>query len=429
MRLKTIQLTNYRRFIDTEVTFSPRFSAIVGVNGSGKTSLLSGMADALVAAFISGVAPWSHPITHEMDVRSERKTVEGLTRFEPCFPVRIRCTGEAQGNADLEWTITRKASPAFPDFDSGAHELARVLNESLNEFSPENPSPMFAYYRANRQWPVSALNTVAAATRRESRIDAFASWSDASKDVENMQFWIVAKYLQRLQSSNDSAKPFDSFSHDELAIVNGVLSSVVEGAKAFRFDMRDHALLIEWTDGSYSSFAGLSDGQRSAICLITDIVRRMCLLNPQLGAKVAELTPGVILIDELDVHLHPGWQSMMVRGLKATFPSIQFIVASHSPQVLGELEPDEIVILNDEGVSSPLVSYGMDSSRVLEVIMGVKARPPEVGAALDSLFELIERGDLETARQALAKLKSEAPGVVELGRAEALIRRKEILGR
>ncbi|MCU0757390.1 MAG: AAA family ATPase [Xanthomonadales bacterium] len=168
---------------------------------------------------------------------------------------------------------------------------------------------------------------------------------------------------------------------------------------------------MEWTDAEPTAFEHLSDGQRAVIGLVADIARRMCLLNPQLGTEVTRQTPGVVLIDELDIHLHPRWQRILTRGLKAAFPAVQFIAASHSPQVLGELHPEEILLLRPGGTAQPQVSYGLDAQQLGEV------------------FEALERGDLTRARGLIEQLRDTAPGVPELAGAQALLRRKEILGR
>ena len=155
----------------------------------------------------------------------------------------------------------------------------------------------------------------------------------------------------------------------------------------------------------------------------------MCILNPQLGHEVTNETPGVVLVDELDMHLHPRWQRILTSGLKRAFPKVQFIVASHSPQVLGELKPEEIILLRPSGTAHPQVSYGLTSSQVLEEIMDATARTPDVEKLLSEVFELLERGELHIAKEKLEALQATAPGIPELAGAQALLRRKEVLGR
>src|SRR5207253_331116 len=113
----------------------------------------------------------------------------------------------------------------------------------------------------------------------------------------------------------------------------------IENIQGLRYDLKAKTLLLEWhaldvSKGPATQFEHLSDGQRVVISLIADIARRMCLLNPHLGLEAIRQTPAVILIDELDIHLHPQWQRKIVKGLKTAFPAAQFIAASHSPQVI-----------------------------------------------------------------------------------------------
>jgi predicted ATP-binding protein involved in virulence len=196
--------------------------------------------------------------------------------------------------------------------------------------------------------------------------------------------------------------------------------------------MAKKSIIVKWdVDGVVQRvpYEQLSDGQRTIMGLIADIARRMVVLNPHLGSQVCAKTPGIVLIDELDIHLHPKWQRQTANGLKAAFPCIQFITASHSPQILGELKPDEIIVLSTGGATNPEVSYGLDSSDVLEEIMGAGARTDLVQKQVSQLFSTLEHGRLDEARSLLAQLKATAPGIPELAGAEALLKRKEVLGR
>ena len=116
-------------------------------------------------------------------------------------------------------------------------------------------------------------------------------------------------------------------------------------------------------------------------------------------------TPGVVLIDELDVHLHPSWQRRVASDLKSTFPGIQFVCTSHSPQVIGEVLPEEIRILDDPALGrSPDQSYGLDSNAILEDLMRAQSRNPNGVNAIDAVEVALEVGDLEKAREQLAAL-------------------------
>jgi predicted ATP-binding protein involved in virulence len=136
-----------------------------------------------------------------------------------------------------------------------------------------------------------------------------------------------------------------------------------------------------------------------------------------------------VLIDELDVHLHPIWQRRIVHDLKRLFPSIQFICASHSPQLIGELKPEEILLLRDGQPSHPVQSYGMDSNWVVEVIMGGSKINSEVKGRLDQIFKLLQEKNLAEAERNALTLRGEIGNSEYLQRAISMIDRIKVLGR
>ena len=439
MRLDSIHLTNYRCHEDLEARFASRFNVVVGVNGSGKTSLLKGICDALSGVVINMATRFIHPLKELGDVRLRAVDSNGRLRFEPQYPVRIGASGVA---FDIACTWVWIKTSQVNDAELTGHYPSLVWLSLHDGDDPTTDSkwaavdlPLVAFYRAHRHWNQPQPDEMQAATRRNSRTDGYASWWDASLDAVALQAWVIAKCLERFQTSSETGTRFDAIDDDELALVNVALAAAVESVKGLRYDLKQKSLLVEWmpdatgTARDPTAFENLSDGQRAVIGLVADIARRMCLLNPQLGRDVTTKTPGVVLIDELDIHLHPRWQRLITTGLKTAFPALQFIVASHSPQVLGELKPEEIILLRPGGTSHPQVSYGLDSSQVLEEIMGATARSPAVENALSDLFATLERNELDAARSQLKALAETAPGIAELAGAEALLKRKEVLGR
>lgn len=430
MRIDSIHLVNYRCHKDLKVDFQSSFNVIVAVNGGGKTSLLNAVVDALAPHFNSFGQNYHAGLDSEIpSVRTQATAVAGRYRFEEMYPQSLRVQGKAGGIHDFTWEVrkTNAIGQASLNHDLGALDYFNQLRSAHSAHS----FPIVSFYRANRQWPVLAPDAIQAALKRNSRLDAYASWWNASQDL-SLQSWIIAKCLERTQTASELGTKFDDVEDDELALANIALRLVLEGSKGLKYDMKRNALLVEWRPGTGRAstvFDNLSDGQRSIVFLVTDIARRICLLNPHLGAAALTETTGIVLIDELDVHLHPHWQRVLVRGLKSAFPGIQFIIATHSPQILGELQPDEIIVLHRDGYSQPQVSYGLTSTQVLQEIMGTESRTPRVEKGLESIFNLLERGELEQARAEIAALESVAAGVPELERARAALQRREILGR
>jgi len=176
----------------------------------------------------------------------------------------------------------------------------------------------------------------------------------------------------------------------------------------------------------------LSEGERYLLALGADIARRLALANPV--DEQPELCSALVLIDEIDTHLHPSWQRHVVPSLARTFPNCQFIVTTHSPQVLSEVRPECIYLLLQEGkqlhVVRPEASFGRDSNRILEDILGVAARPDRIKDGLREYFRLIDSNALEEAKKLRLELEQEIGRTEpEFARADVLIRRKELLNR
>ncbi len=442
MRFESIHLTNYRCHANLQVDFQPGFNVIVGVNGSGKTALLTALCDALTgfSNYLSLANGNYDALSNPNVARLKGEAIHGRYRFEPQYPVQVSAIAEAFEPASVcNWTVEKTSQVDHPQYGGtppgqvwrGKQQAGGQQGEAIHS---RMALPIMAFYRANRHWNQPQPHEMQAATARNARTDGYASWWDASLDSNALQTWVIGKCLERLQTSSESGTPFDDIDSDELALVNQALAAAMEGIRGLKYDLKQKSLLVEWKTSDAAApqptaFENLSDGQRAVIGLVADIARRMCILNPQLGQEVTRQTPGLVLIDELDIHLHPQWQRIVTSGLKRAFPEVQFIVATHSPQVLGELHPEEIILLRPSGTAHPQVSYGLTSSQVLEEIMGADARAPAVQTRLTQAFEDLERGELEAAREKLSELERMAPGIPELAGAWALLRRKEVIGR
>jgi predicted ATP-binding protein involved in virulence len=176
----------------------------------------------------------------------------------------------------------------------------------------------------------------------------------------------------------------------------------------------------------------LSDGEKCLLALVGDLARRLAIANP--GLEEPLQGKGVILLDEIELHLHPKWQRQIISSLTTTFPNCQFIITTHSPQVLSHVKPDSIYLLQatPDGIiaEQPENSFGRDSNQILEDLMGVSERPQEIKDNLRDLFRLIDQGHLDSAKQLRQNLADEiGEDDPEFVRADVLIRRKEILNR
>ena len=150
----------------------------------------------------------------------------------------------------------------------------------------------------------------------------------------------------------------------------------------------------------------LSDGYKCTISLIADIAYRMAILNPQLLDKVLEETEGIVLVDEIDLHLHPVWQQRIIGDLLDIFPKVQFIVSTHAPAVINSVPSDSLIVLKEnQAFGAPNETYGKDANTILREVMEVTERPQEIKALFDDFYNLLDEQDYEKAQQILNKLE------------------------
>jgi len=218
----------------------------------------------------------------------------------------------------------------------------------------------------------------------------------------------------------------------ELQFVTKAIESFIPEYSNFRVKRSPRPHMLVDKKGKTIRLDRLSDGEKNMIAMIGDIARRLSISNPRMKKPLEG--DGIVLIDEIDLHLHPAWQRIIISKLTEVFPNCQFIVTTHSPQILSHVKAEHIFLLVQKNenmdVIKPTESYGKSSDRLLEDILGVDAREPKIKAELHQLFKLIQNKDLKKAKELMSKLEDEIEGrEPDLVKANVLIHRKEILGK
>ena len=330
----------------------------------------------------------------------------------------------------LKWSIDRKHEEDRINTDFVLYHLAQEKKKLIG-LQGSLTLPLIAFYGPHRSAGGRRFSLEAAISEKVSRLDGYKLWNNALADRDQLETWVAGKTLEQLQLISEGQSPSEA-EKDELQIVNEAISRCIPYALGLKYDLRRRSLVVEFAADAgvpVLPFSNLSDGQQGMISLVADIARRMCILNPILGAKVLRNTSGILAIDELDLHLHPAWQRRILSVLQELFPLIQIFATAHSPQMIGGLHPDQVIVLKDGRPEQPQVTFGLDSSQILEEIMGADSREPTVRNVLKKMFENVEKGDLEGAKRQLREIKLEAPDLPDYAQLEALIRRKETLGR
>ncbi|MCA9208873.1 MAG: AAA family ATPase, partial [Planctomycetales bacterium] len=406
---------------------------LVGENGSGKTSLLDALAVALGVWLLdvpdSEIANSQRPI-YPGEIRLEPRRDGDRTLFSEAWNgVEIRASGEIDEQA-VHWT---REIPMGKERTSNhyAQETRTLIRSLYDRSQHENVLlPVIAYYGAGRGWLSHRERKKKTTTRPARRWAAFYDCLNERIRVADLVQWFRD---ETTAAGNRQGRFRPGFEAVRRAVLR-----CVPGADGIWFDTDRKDILLS-IDGHAQPLSNLSAGQRMMLALVADIAIKAVTQNNFLVPadtltdedeplpRVLAQTTGVVLIDELDVHLHPRWQRRVAHDLKSTFPSIQFVCTSHSPQIIGELPPEEIRLLDDSEIAHPPAhSFGLDSNAILEDVMNADARNRMSREAIEAVEQALDVGDLELGRERLEKLKHLQHGETEdTSRLEATINNLE----
>ena len=342
---------------------------------------------------------WSK-VWHRSAVNCDHKhmaRVNDRVRLESVYPVEIYLSViDAQTVISAGLTYKNENDRSFSGYPPSAYDRTGKLGSTL---------PVFAVYDADRfVGSLSGLN-LQANLQPEERLKAYESWNHADKEWAKTLSWVVTKSTERMQIAVETEMAFDKVVGDDLATLNRALRSAFEEFESIYYDWKSKSILTLWHGGQVKTFEDLSDGERGIILLFADIVRRVALLNPHLGDRAALETDGVVLIDEVDAHLHPAWQQKIVPGLNKAFPKIQFITSTHSPFVVGEVKPSSLFILTEKGIQQPLQSYGLNNEEINLQIFQTKGQNKEVREKVEQIKSLIDADKFKEAQDGIDSLE------------------------
>ncbi len=260
----------------------------------------------------------------------------------------------------------------------------------------------------------------------------FKKYDQQAKEFDDNLMEIFIKDIERIISSdikrqNDATKNKEN----EIQIVTKTIENFIEGYSNLRIKRVPRPHMLVDKNGETFNLEQLSDGEKNLIALVGDIARRLSIANPD--SKEPLKGDGIILIDEVDLHLHPAWQRLIIPKLTELFPNCQFFITTHSPQVLSHVKPKNIFLLRNEknklSWTKPEESYGKNTDRILEDILGVTSRPQKTKKDLQEVFKLIDENKLDEALNSIDKIEKEIGSDSELAKARVLIKRKKIIGK
>lgn len=390
MRIDQLTVRNFKGFeervFDLPRSLTPEavngsFHVLIGENGSGKTSALDALAVALGIWHVAAPTAGWRNIDPEAVRLIERRTGD-TTRFDPAPFAEIEARGVI-GCEQVTWKrkIPKGKKRTTNNEAKRAIELIQLLTSATNDTA----LPVLAYYGAGRAWLPTRERSAGAgpSMAKRSRFDAYYNCLDGRIRDRELNEWFMWEKLAAAEAGEDRAS---------YRAVKRAILSCVPGGEGLRFDV-DRKEIVITLGGSSIPFYSLSDGQRATVSMVADLAIKAILLNPHFGDEAALRSPGVVLIDELDLHLHPKWQRRIVEDLRRTFPAVQFVSTTHSPFIVQALRPGELVPLDGQPVLEP-GNLGIET--IARGLMGVSR--PDVGiryaemvdAAKDYLLTLEE---------------------------------------
>ena len=417
MLLNSLYLKNFRGFAERRFEFKPGINLVIGVNGSGKTALLEACACS-IGAFLHGFKETGSRKIKKDDIRLEGNT-NGKTTWERKYPVIITAQGSVSDYQGIEWTIERQSSQGTQSNKNATQiiNIARGLDNAVRNGGLAI-LPVLVYYVNGRLWlnQTNAFKDVSDG-EKPSRFDGYRNSLGASCTAKSLQNWFITQEWVSFNSGKES---------DVLEMVKSAILATIDEALKVGYDPELKELSITFNDGRCLPFSYLSDGQREIIALAGDIAVRMMQLNPHLGKDALNNTPGIVLIDEVDLYLHPKWQRDILSKLSKIFPSVQFICTTHSPQIIGEVTPERIIVL-DTG-NQPAYSFGLDSNTIIEEVMNALPRNKKVYDLINRANVAVAEERFEEAKQILSEVEASlGTRDEEIRRLEAIIRNLEIL--
>jgi predicted ATP-binding protein involved in virulence len=424
--IQQLKLERFRGAQSLTLELHDKLNVFVGMNGAGKSSILDAAAILLswLANRIKHAGASGRPIM-ESDIKNGESSANLVITLH-------------QAGGHFSWNIVRTRKGYSKDVASvliTVTETAKQIQSNLTEQNGKINLPLFAYYPVNR-----AVLDIPLRIREKHRFDLFSAYDDALTSGANFRTFFEwfrdredleneARRDQSLTGVTDPSAP--RFPDPQLEAVRNALSRLIPEFK--RLTVRRSPLRMEVEkQGQRLSVNQLSDGEKCLMAMVGDLARRLAIANPLLDNPLEG--DGVILIDEIDLHLHPKWQRMVVPMLTEVFTKCQFLISTHSPHVITHVQPENLFLLNmnSQGIEAlrPTESYGKTVERILEDLMGLDTtRPDEISEAIKRIYDQIDHEHLDEAKASIRNLGERIGEDPALVKANVLIRRKELIGK
>ncbi|MDQ7075003.1 MAG: AAA family ATPase [Gammaproteobacteria bacterium] len=395
MKINHLQIQNFKGFENKEFHFDSNMNVLIGDNGSGKSSVLDAVAFVLGTFFlgVDGATP------RALKEHEKRRLMVAANSLEIQLPFKISVNHTLNGKSYQWHRSTDKAIGGASSYKNARPliDIAKQMTAAVRAGTPIN-LPLIAYYGTARL--AREQHQKPAYKKQGSRLDGYYSALDSSS--------LRRKFLEWFKTLEDDKLKFNKNESLYNAFTNVITEMIPEWTKIhFSWSLDD--LIGQLNNERWVSFNMLSDGYQNIIRLAADIAYRAITLNPHLGSQAITQTAGVVLVDEIDMHLHPSWQKRIIADLKRTFPNIQFIVTTHSPFIVQSLRTNELINLDCASGETP---FTKSLEEITETEMQVEQpRRSQQFLNMQQLasdyFDLIQQGKTASTDETTQKIKQQ----------------------
>ncbi|MDC4815878.1 AAA family ATPase [Acinetobacter baumannii] len=422
MQIQSFSLKNIGQFQDLSVSLAPtqhypsNITVFIGNNGSGKTSLLKSVTTALTWF----VARLKHDKSNGTTIP---ESVILNTANSAAVEIIVNDQNLQQQKQAYTWRITKNRTARKVEFTTYLTELNQLTDYYKQWLGQDDQSslPLIAFYPVERSVidiPLkirekhqflqidgydNALNNAVDFRR-------FFEWFREREDIENEFIKDLILQIKQDLVDQDLLNKIDEYNSGKFKDVQ--LEAVRQAIYAFMPDFKNLqvsrkprlAMIIDKNEKTLN-VNQLSQGEKSLMALVGDIARRLAMMNPSLDNPL--LGKGIILIDEIDMHLHPQWQRSIIQRLQTTFPNCQFILTTHSPLVISDTQDILVYDLDGQDITALPSLYGQDANTVLLQYMDTNYRNPRVAEQISQAMDAIQNNQFEQAIQLIDTLKFE----------------------
>ncbi|MCI0640044.1 MAG: AAA family ATPase [Gemmataceae bacterium] len=363
MQINRLDVSNFRCFAQYNLELASRFTLLIGDNGSGKTAILDALAVAM-GGFHLGIPDMPARHIQKDEIRRQDLVVGETITQELAGEVSVIARGKLR-NQEVEWKRSL-TGPYGRTTRVHADEIKRLAGNMARKVKANESVvlPVLSYYGTGRLWRTLKKGTKTIG--KQSRFAGYDECLNPASDQKRLFRWFKANELAALQKRQR---------RQVLEAVRDAIVGMIPKAEKVYWDLDWDELMIKTKilgeQAQSVPFHLLSDGYRNMVGVAADIAYRMAVLNPQLEKEAIRETPGIVLIDELDLHLHPNWQREVVPCMLKVFPRVQFVGTTHSPFVIQALHGQPNALLWDLAKQQRLAVETKSIEDIAEVKQGV----------------------------------------------------------